>query len=94
MLMTEQGAGSDVAHTASIAYPDLSDAGLTDNGAVPQSRGGKDLEPNWRLYGEKWFCSNPDADLAMVLARNRTDARRYQSCIALFNAQVATGWAA
>ncbi|MCF3945416.1 acyl-CoA dehydrogenase family protein [Acidiphilium sp. AL] len=23
----------------------------------------------WRLYGEKWFCSNPDADLAMVLAR-------------------------
>ncbi|MDK1396903.1 acyl-CoA dehydrogenase family protein [Pseudomonas protegens] len=23
----------------------------------------------WRLFGEKWFCSNPDADLAMVLAR-------------------------
>jgi alkylation response protein AidB-like acyl-CoA dehydrogenase len=23
----------------------------------------------WRLTGEKWFCSNPDADLAMVLAR-------------------------
>ena len=23
----------------------------------------------WRLYGEKWFCSNPDAALAMVLAR-------------------------
>ncbi|MFC5695634.1 acyl-CoA dehydrogenase family protein [Pseudomonas sp. GCM10022186] len=23
----------------------------------------------WKLYGEKWFCSNPDADLAMVLAR-------------------------
>jgi acyl-CoA dehydrogenase len=23
----------------------------------------------WRLYGEKWFCSNADADLAMVLAR-------------------------
>ena len=23
----------------------------------------------WRLYGDKWFCSNPDADLAMVLAR-------------------------
>ncbi len=22
-----------------------------------------------RLYGDKWFCSNPDADLAMVLAR-------------------------
>ena len=24
---------------------------------------------NWYLTGEKWFCSNPDADLAMVLAR-------------------------
>lgn len=23
----------------------------------------------WRLYGDKWFCSNPDAALAMVLAR-------------------------
>lgn len=23
----------------------------------------------WRLHGDKWFCSNPDADLAMVLAR-------------------------
>ncbi|WP_290651657.1 acyl-CoA dehydrogenase family protein [Aquisalimonas sp.] len=23
----------------------------------------------WRLYGDKWFCSNTDADLAMVLAR-------------------------
>ncbi len=26
-------------------------------------------EGQWRLYGEKWFCSSPDADLAMVLAR-------------------------
>ena len=24
---------------------------------------------DWRLYGEKWFCSNADAGLAMVLAR-------------------------
>ena len=24
---------------------------------------------SWRLYGDKWFCSNPDAGLAMVLAR-------------------------
>ncbi|MDK3018887.1 acyl-CoA dehydrogenase family protein [Pseudodonghicola flavimaris] len=23
----------------------------------------------WRLWGDKWFCSNPDAALAMVLAR-------------------------
>ena len=42
------------------------DAG-SDVGAVTtearQENGG------WRLYGDKWFCSNPDADLAMVLAR-------------------------
>ena len=25
---------------------------------------------NWFLTGDKWFCSNPDADLAMVLARH------------------------
>jgi acyl-CoA dehydrogenase len=23
----------------------------------------------WRLYGDKWFCSNADADVALVLAR-------------------------
>jgi acyl-CoA dehydrogenase len=48
MFMTEQGAGSDVAATATRAEPD-GDA--------------------FRLHGDKWFCSNPDADLAMVLAR-------------------------
>ncbi|WP_449431945.1 acyl-CoA dehydrogenase family protein [Pseudomonas putida] len=27
------------------------------------------VDGEWQLFGEKWFCSNPDADLAMVLAR-------------------------
>lgn len=27
------------------------------------------VDGQWRLYGDKWFCSNPDAGLAMVLAR-------------------------
>ncbi|HTW69693.1 MAG TPA: acyl-CoA dehydrogenase family protein [Acetobacteraceae bacterium] len=27
------------------------------------------LDGTWRLYGDKWFCSNADAGLAMVLAR-------------------------
>lgn len=27
----------------------------------------------WRLTGDKWFCSNPDAALAMVLARPDSD---------------------
>jgi acyl-CoA dehydrogenase len=48
MFMTEQGAGSDVAATATRAEPD---------------------GEAYRLFGDKWFCSNPDADLAMVLAR-------------------------
>ena len=29
----------------------------------------RQIDGEWRLYGDKWFCSNPDADLAMVLAR-------------------------
>ncbi len=24
---------------------------------------------HWRLYGEKWFCSNADAEVVMLLAR-------------------------
>jgi acyl-CoA dehydrogenase len=52
MFMTEQGAGSDVSATETMARP---------------ARTG-DTMP-WQLYGDKWFCSNPDAALAMVLAR-------------------------
>jgi acyl-CoA dehydrogenase len=43
-----------------------SDVGATETRATP------DLEhPGnaWRLHGDKWFCSNADAELAMVLAR-------------------------
>ena len=52
MFMTEQGAGSDVAATATRAEPAASPWGDA-----------------YRLHGDKWFCSNPDAGLAMVLAR-------------------------
>ena len=52
MFMTEQGAGSDVAATATRAEPDAASA-----------------HGSYRLHGDKWFCSNPDAALAMVLAR-------------------------
>jgi alkylation response protein AidB-like acyl-CoA dehydrogenase len=51
MFMTEQGAGSDIAATETLARPDPAQPGA------------------WRLTGDKWFCSNPDAALAMVLAR-------------------------
>ena len=30
-------------------------------------RGNEDGE--WRLYGDKWFCSHADADVALMLAR-------------------------
>jgi alkylation response protein AidB-like acyl-CoA dehydrogenase len=39
-----------------------SDVGATATRAVPSGE-------HWRLYGDKWFCSNADADLALVLAR-------------------------
>ncbi len=40
-----------------------SDIAATSVAAVPGNGG------TWRLTGDKWFCSNPDAALAMVLAR-------------------------
>jgi len=43
-----------------------SDVSATETWARPDAD-----EPGqaWRLHGDKWFCSNPDAALAMVLAR-------------------------
>ena len=40
-----------------------SDVGANATRAVPLSDG------TWRLHGEKWFCSNVDADVALVTAR-------------------------
>ncbi|EDP65702.1 Acyl-CoA dehydrogenase [alpha proteobacterium BAL199] len=39
-----------------------SDVGATITRAVPNGNA-------WRLHGDKWFCSNTDAGLALVLAR-------------------------
>lgn len=39
-----------------------SDAGAAELTAVRDGDG-------WRLYGEKWFCSNADGDIAVLLAR-------------------------
>lgn len=66
MFMTEQGAGSDVSATETLACPDDSEPGHS-----------------WRLYGDKWFCSNPDAALAMVLARTE-DAPAGMKGVSLF----------
>ncbi len=37
--------------------------------AATVTRARQDEAGQWRLEGDKWFCSNPDADFAMVLAR-------------------------
>ena len=42
-------------------------AGGSDVGQV-ETRAERDSE-GWLLYGDKWFCSNADADVAMILAR-------------------------
>ena len=39
-----------------------SDVGMINTSAKKQKE-------EWRLYGDKWFCSNADAGLALVLAR-------------------------
>ncbi|MFQ5566787.1 MAG: acyl-CoA dehydrogenase family protein, partial [Paracoccaceae bacterium] len=39
-----------------------SDVGATETRAVPDG-------DHWRLYGDKWFCSNADTDVALALAR-------------------------
>jgi acyl-CoA dehydrogenase len=43
-------------------------AGGSDVGAN-ECQAVRDAAGNWRLWGEKWFCSNPTADLVLVLAR-------------------------
>lgn len=43
-----------------------SDVAATLTRAVPHESG---VAGTFRLYGDKWFCSNADAELAMVLAR-------------------------
>ncbi|MGI4944938.1 MAG: acyl-CoA dehydrogenase family protein [Janthinobacterium lividum] len=45
-----------------------SDIAATSTTAEPQPDG------TWRLHGDKWFCSNAGAELAMVLARSGPEA--------------------
>ncbi|MBB3994749.1 hypothetical protein GGR95_002397 [Sulfitobacter undariae] len=39
----------------------------SDVGAIETTA--KLVDGEWKLFGDKWFCSNPDAGLGMVLAR-------------------------
>src|SRR6266852_4561446 len=42
-------------------------AGGSDVGAI--ETGARCEDGEWRLYGDKWFCSHADADVALLLAR-------------------------
>lgn len=42
-------------------------AGGSDVGQVETQA--RETADGWELYGDKWFCSNADADVAMILAR-------------------------
>ena len=58
MFLTEKQGGSDVGLTSTIAKP-RSDVHYSS----------AELQPEWALWGEKWFCSNVTADLILTLAR-------------------------
>ena len=55
MFLTEKQGGSDV--------------GLTTTAAKPRSDTGDGFQPEWELWGDKWFCSNVSADIILTLAR-------------------------
>src|SRR4029453_6683354 len=42
--------------------------GGSDVGAAT-TRAAREADGTWRLWGDKWFCSNANADLALTLAR-------------------------
>ena len=58
MFLTEKQGGSDVGLTSTVAKPRLNN-NISENG----------LQPEWELWGDKWFCSNVSADLILTLAR-------------------------
>src|SRR5437588_3690311 len=58
MFLTEKQGGSDVGLTATIARPRPGEKFADDT-----------VQPQWELWGDKWFCSNVSADLILTLAR-------------------------
>ena len=69
--------GRFIARLTTLDFDDLTQGAMfmTEQGAgsdVSATATQAALQPDgtWRLTGDKWFCSNADADLAMVLARS------------------------
>ncbi len=57
MFLTEKQGGSDVGQTATIAKRRVFD------------ENDREFQPEWELWGDKWFCSNVSADIILTLAR-------------------------
>ncbi|HEY6410717.1 MAG TPA: acyl-CoA dehydrogenase family protein [Ktedonobacteraceae bacterium] len=60
MFLTEKQGGSDVGLTTTVARPRSANAHIYSEDA---------FQPEWELWGDKWFCSNVSADLILTLAR-------------------------
>ncbi len=58
MFLREKEGGSDVGLTTTIARP-RAIVNASDD----------ELQPEWELWGDKWFCSNVSAELILTLAR-------------------------
>src|SRR6266568_4230825 len=58
MFLTEKQGGSDVGLTMTVAK-------RRSCGDSPDDR----FQPEWELWGDKWFCSNVSADVILTLAR-------------------------
>ena len=58
MFLTEKQGGSDVGLTATVAK-------RIEN----EPNSDEPLQPEWALWGEKWFCSNVSADYILTLGR-------------------------
>jgi acyl-CoA dehydrogenase len=56
MFLTEKQGGSDVGLTATVAK-------------LRSYNTGDGFQPEWELWGDKWFCSNVSADIILTLAR-------------------------
>jgi acyl-CoA dehydrogenase len=48
----------------------MTEQGAGSDVAATTTRAEAQADGTWQLTGDKWFCSNPDADLALVLARS------------------------
>jgi len=62
MFLTEKQGGSDVGQTTTVARP----RARAVAGGIDGAQG---FQPEWELWGDKWFCSNVAADIILTLAR-------------------------